>query len=62
MDNIMNYIQIKDCDDGAALTVGAEEAKEIIDSMLEDNTQEYIFSTVTMTEQEFKALPEFLGF
>ena len=47
MDNIMNYIQIKDCDDGAALTVDAEEAKEIIDSMLEDNTQEYTFSTVS---------------
>ena len=60
------YIQIRDCDDGAVLTVDVRESKRIIDSMVENeadgNTQEYTFSTVTMTEQEFKALPEFLGF
>lgn len=61
------YIQIKDSESGPVLTVEAEEAKSIIDSMIDnvlesDDKESYKFSAIEMTEQEFKSLPEFHGF
>ena len=66
MDIDKEYIQFKDGETGPILTVGGEEAKRIIDSMLENeadgNPQEYTLSTKTMTEEQFKSLPKFTGF
>ena len=61
------YISIKEDASGPALTVEANEAKKIIDSMTENaaysgEPETYIFKTVEMTKKEFNELPEFLGF
>jgi len=61
------YISIKDGDRSPALTVDANEAKKIIDSMIENagysgETETYVFKTTEMSKKEFDELPEFLGF
>lgn len=60
------YIQITDCDHGQKLTISLEEAKTVLDNMVESSEdgheEAYTFKTVSMTEPEFKNLPEFLGF
>ena len=57
------YIQIKDCDTGPTLTLSVEEAKTFIDEIAGNSDGDpYTFCAVEMAEDEFKNLPEFLGF
>ena len=60
------YFQIKDNEDGTTLTLDPDEAASILKTMVQEerdgNSETYIFSTKTMTEQQFKALPKFKGF
>lgn len=61
----MIYIKISDGDRYFIDTV--EGAKSTLDHMVESSSvwsdeQEFIFSTIEMTEEEFNDLPEFQGF
>lgn len=61
------YFKINDPNSRSSLYVTIEEAKEVLESMVQnkydnDGDEKYIFEAVEMTEKEFKELPEFLGF
>lgn len=61
------YFAIKDSETGPTLYVDIDEAKGVLDSMVEnkadrDDTEQYSFEAVEMSKEEFRALPDFNGF
>ena len=67
LDTMKTYIRIKDCEHGEPLILELQEAKKIIDEMVDQigNGSEdvkYSFEAIEMKQSKFAAMPMFPGF